>query len=171
MKIGRKILKRIIKKVDPFQSRVGVKGLCHLQLFGPDGKLKTERFVQNIVVNTGLTHIADQMAVSNTDTLMTHMAVGTSGGTPGAGNTDIGTIVGARLVLTGSTPTHSSGVVTYTCTFSAGVSTAALTEAGIFNALTLGTMLCRTVYDVINKLAADSLAITWTLTFTDDGVA
>jgi len=170
MKIGKTIRKMIVRKLDPFRSRVGVKGMCHLELFGPDGKLKTERFVQNIVVNTGLTHIADQMAVVNTDTLMTHMAVGTSGGTPGAGNTDVGTIAGARLVFSGSTPTHSSGVVTYTCTFSAAISTAALTEAGIFNALTLGTMLCRTVFDVINKLAADSLAITWTLTFTDDGV-
>jgi len=170
MKIGKTIRKMIIRKVDPFRSRVGVKGMCHLQLFGPDGKLKTERFVQNIVVNTGLTHIADQMAATSDQTLMTHMSVGTSGGTPGAGNTDLGAIAGSRLGLTGSTPTDSGAVVTYTCTFSAGVSTAALVEAGIFNAVSGGTMLCRTVYDVINKLSADSLAISWTLTFSDDGV-
>jgi hypothetical protein len=46
-------------------------------------------------------------------------------------------------------------------TFGAGQSTGAVTEAGIFNDATAGTMLCRTVFDVINKGALDTLVITW----------
>jgi len=39
-----------------------------------------------------------------------------------------------------------------------------LTEAGIFNASTSGNMLCRTKFDVVNKSATDTLAITWVVT-------
>ena len=42
--------------------------------------------------------------------------------------------------------------------------TGAITEAGIFNASSSGTMLCRTVFSVVNKGASDSMTITWTVT-------
>jgi hypothetical protein len=48
--------------------------------------------------------------------------------------------------------------------FPAGTATGAITEAGIFNAATGGTMLCRTTFPVINKGSADSLAVTWVVT-------
>ena len=48
--------------------------------------------------------------------------------------------------------------------FGAGVGTGALTEAGIFNASSGGTMLCRTEFDVVNKGSADTMTITWTVT-------
>ena len=46
----------------------------------------------------------------------------------------------------------------------AGDATGAVTEAGIFNAATSGTMLCRTTFDVINKGASDTMSVTWTIT-------
>jgi hypothetical protein len=45
-----------------------------------------------------------------------------------------------------------------------GVGTGAISEAGIFNASSGGTMLCRTVFPVVNKQASDTIAITWTIT-------
>jgi hypothetical protein len=39
-----------------------------------------------------------------------------------------------------------------------------VTEAGIFNALTGGDMLCRTVFPVVNKGADDTMSVTWTVT-------
>jgi hypothetical protein len=39
-----------------------------------------------------------------------------------------------------------------------------VTEAGLFSAVSAGTLLCRTVFSVINKGAADTLGITWTVT-------
>jgi hypothetical protein len=54
--------------------------------------------------------------------------------------------------------------VAYVATFPAGTGTGAVTEAGLFNASSAGTLLCRTVFSVINKGAADTLGITWTVT-------
>ena len=42
--------------------------------------------------------------------------------------------------------------------------TGAITEAGIFNASTGGDMFARTKFAVVNKGAADSMTITWTIT-------
>ena len=38
------------------------------------------------------------------------------------------------------------------------------TEAGILNNSSGGSLLCRTVFSVINKGASDSMTITWTIT-------
>ena len=92
---------------------------------------------------------------------MTHMAVGT-GTTPAtAGDTTMET-ESARVALDNTTP--AGGSITYVATYPAGTATAALTEAGIFNDATAGTMLCRTLFSVINKGASDTMTITWTIT-------
>ena len=49
-------------------------------------------------------------------------------------------------------------------TFAAGTGTGAVTEAALLNASSSGTMLCRTVFSVVNKGSADSMTITWTVT-------
>jgi hypothetical protein len=43
---------------------------------------------------------------------------------------------------------------------------AAITEAGVFNAASAGTMYSRATFTAINKGAADTLQITWTYTLT-----
>ena len=62
------------------------------------------------------------------------------------------------------TTTVTANAIAYVCTWAAGDATAALTEAGIFNASSGGDMLCRTVFSVVNKASADSMTITWTVT-------
>lgn len=62
---------------------------------------------------------------------------------------------------TDSLPTTS--IITYAATFGAGTGTGALVEAGIFNAATNGTMLCKTSFDVVNKQANDTVAVSWTI--------
>jgi hypothetical protein len=98
---------------------------------------------------------------TNSPVAMTHMAVGTTSTAPAAGDTALGAEVG-RVAL--ASATSSSNVVTYTATFPAGTGTGALVEAGIFNASSSGTMLCRTTFSVVNKGAADAMSITWTVT-------
>ena len=78
-----------------------------------------------------------------------------------AGNTALGS-ESARTALTSSTVTDNE--IVYVDTFAAGTGTGAITEAGIFNASSGGTMLCRTVFDVVNKGASDAMTITWTVT-------
>lgn len=134
----------------------------HIQLFGPDGELKDERRVHNLVVDTGENHIADQLSASPGGSAMSHMAIGTGSTAAAFGDTALGTEVD-RNALTSRT--DSVNVVTYVGNWAAGDGTnAALREAGIFNAGSGGTMLARAVYANIDKQAADTLAITWTVT-------
>jgi len=124
------------------------------------GNIKDERQVKNLVVTTGVNYIADRMAYA-AESAMSHMAVGTGSTAAAAGDTALGT-ESARVSLDSTTQTNED--VVYVATFGAGTGTAALTEAGILNAASGGTMLCRTVFSTINKGASDSLEITWTIT-------
>jgi len=126
------------------------------------GNVKEDFTVNNLVVDTGLDFIASRMKDA-TATAMSHMEVGTDNTAAASGDTALGAAVSSsRTALTSTTVTDNA--VAYVCTFGAGTGTGALTEAGIFNASSAGDMLCRTVFSVINKGAADSMTITWTIT-------
>jgi hypothetical protein len=125
-----------------------------------DGTIKEQFLVPNLVVTVGKNYIASRMA-SNSATVMNHMAIGTGTATPIAGDTALGTEAG-RVALSSFSATTNA--VTATATFPAGTGTGAITEAGILNGDTTGTLLCRTTFPVVNKAASDSIAITWIIT-------
>jgi hypothetical protein len=141
------------------QETIKAKGELSIKLFGPDGKLKAEQNVPNLVVTTGKTFIAARMV--GTPTAMSHMAIGSGTTDPAVGDTALQTELG-RVALTSSA--SSGAVVTYVASFGAGTGTGAVTEAGILNASSGGTLLCRTEFSVVNKGADDSMSITWTIT-------
>tara|TARA_B110000046_G_C12945019_1_gene377574 strand:- start:697 stop:1119 length:423 start_codon:yes stop_codon:yes gene_type:complete len=114
---------------------------------------------KNLVVTAGKNWVADRM--NDVNTVMTHMAVGTGTTAAAAGNTTLVT-ENDRNALTSTTVTANA--VAYVATWAAGDGTAALTEAGLFDAASAGDMLARTVFSVVNKGAADSMTITWTIT-------
>ncbi len=116
--------------------------------------------IDNLVVTTGKGYVASRMKDA-TATAMSHMAVGTGSTAAAAGDTALGN-ESARAALTSTTV--SGADVVYVGSFGAGVGTAALTEAAILNASSSGTMLCRTVFPVINKSSSDSMVVTWTVT-------
>jgi hypothetical protein len=124
------------------------------------GEIVKEFEVPNLVVSTGKNYIASRMK-DTTATAMTHMAIGTSTSTPAAGDTTLGTETG-RVTL--SNTVVSTNTVTYTATFPAGTGSGAITEAGILNASSSGTLLCRTTFPVVNKQVGDTIAITWVVT-------
>jgi hypothetical protein len=137
-------------------------GELKIVVTAPDGTVKHEQEVKNLVVTTGLGYIASRMK-DTTATAMSHMAIGTGSTAAAAGNTTLGT-ESARVALTSTTVTAAA--VAYVATFPAGTpaSLTAITEAGLFNASSAGTMLCRTVFSVVNKDAGDTMSITWTVT-------
>jgi hypothetical protein len=137
-------------------------GDVSLVLRDETGKVIQSTEIKNLVVTAGLGFIASRMK-DTTATAMSHMAVGTDNTAAALGNTTLGAEVGSSRTSLTST-TVSTNTIQYACTFGAGVGTGALTEAGIFNASSGGTMLCRTVFSAINKAAGDSLTITWTIT-------
>jgi len=139
------------------------KGRLSIVLKDKDGNIKDTREVDNLVVNTGLDYIASRMKDA-TATAMTHMGLGSGSTAAAAGDTDLGSLLGSREALDSTTVTNN--VITYVASFEAGDATGAVTEAGIFNASTAGTMLCRTVFSVVNKQANDSMTVTWAITLT-----
>jgi len=136
-----------------------VTGDVLIQILDKDGQVKDRREVKNLVVASGKTFIAARMV--GTPAVMSHMAVGAGTVAADAANTALGSELG-RVAL--ATATSSGAVVTYTSTFPPGTGTGAVTEAGTFNANSGGTMLCRTVFAVVNKGVDDAMAITWTIT-------
>lgn len=137
-------------------------GMVQIKRIDSTGTVVQEFEVPNLVVTTGKTYIAAKMvATTNSPVSMTHMAIGTGTTSPGASDTALGTQAG-RVALDGGSATANA--ITYTATFPAGTGTGAITEAGIFNASSGGTMLCRTVFPVVNKASGDTIAVTWVVT-------
>ena len=139
-----------------------LRGDVALILRDKDGNIKETRDVKNLIVDTGLNFICDRM--KDDETAMTHMALGSGSTAAAAGDTTLGTQLGSREALDSSTVTNNQ--IVYVASFEAGDATGAVSEAGIFNASTGGTMLCRVVFSVVNKAADDTLSINWTIQLT-----
>lgn len=138
------------------------------------GALKIERInsvgdvvetlqVPNLVVTVGKNFIAQSMikTTTNAPAAMSHMAIGSDQTAAAAANSTLGAELG-RVVM--SAPSVSANAVTYSATFPAGTGTGDIKEAGIFNAASAGTMLCRTTFPIVTKQSGDSIAITWVVT-------
>ncbi len=116
--------------------------------------------VPNLVVTAGKGFVASRMKDASTSA-MSHMAIGTGSTAAAVGNTALGSEAD-RNTLTSTVV--SGATITYVATFGAGEGTGAITEAALLNASSSGTMLCRTVFAVVNKGSQDSMTITWTVT-------
>lgn len=125
------------------------------------GEIIDEQFGWNQVQTAYKTHVADQLSDQG-DSAISHMAIGTGTG-QGVGDNTLATELD-RQALDNATPSHAGAVVTYHRTFAAGEGTGTVTEAGVFNDPSAGTM---GLYDdTLNftKGASSSLELTWTMT-------
>ena len=116
----------------------------------------------NIIVNGGFDFICDAIGNATRPAAMAYIGVGTGATAPAAADAALG----AQSARNAATYAHTAGtkVFTVSATFAAGTATAALTEAGVFNAAAAGTMLDRVTFAVINKGANDTLTVTFTFT-------
>lgn len=145
-----------------------VKGKVSITLLDKNKKVKAKRDIKNLVVNTGLEYITSRM-LGNGPGVMSHMGVGDDPTPQLSGDATLGSQVGARKALQSSTQSGDNNEqIIYVAIFNPGESTGALTEAGIFNALTNGVMLCRTTFPVVNKQADDTIIINWTISLFND---
>lgn len=116
---------------------------------------------ENLVVDGGKDWIAQRMA--DASTVMTHIAVGTNSAAAVGSQTTMGAELARKgMTVSGGTVTDNS--IQYEVTFGVGEAVGALTEAGIFNNVSGGTMLARTVFPVYNKSNDDLFTIRWTIT-------
>ena len=147
------------------EEQFSIRGHVLVELRGPDGELKQREETGNLVVTVGKNQITDRM-IGTATAVPSHMAVGTGAVAPAAGDTTLGAEIATtgRQALTSNT--RSTNVETLVGNWAAGQATnAAITEAGIFNAASAGTMTARATFTAINKGASDTLAITWAITF------
>lgn len=142
-----------------FAEQINVKGAVTIQVFDKSGAVKETREIKNLVVTAGKGFIAARMV--GTPTAMSHMALGATNTAAANADTALGSELG-RVAL--ASAAASGAVVTYTASFPAGTATGAVVEAGILNAPSGGTMLCRTVFSVVNKGADDAMSVTWAIT-------
>jgi len=140
-----------------------LKGRVGIELRDAEGNVKETREIDNLVVDTGLAFITSRMTDAD-DGVMSHMGLGSGTTAAAAGDTDLESLLGSREAL--DSTTDSDNTITYVASFEAGDATGAVTEAGLFNASSAGTMLCRTVFSVVNKQADDTMTVTWTITLT-----
>lgn len=145
------------------QEMVKATGKLNVVITGADGQVKESIFIPNLVVQVGKNYIASRMKDTGTPNQMSHMAIGAGTTAADNGDTALGSELG-RVALSSAGGSVSTNVVTYAATFPPGTGTGAVTEAAILNASSTGTMLCRTVFAVVNKGADDTMTVTWTVT-------
>lgn len=146
------------------KEKLQFKGKVEILVTGKNGELIEQRSIPNLVVDAGLAYIASRM-VEATKGVMSHMALGSGGATVAAGpQTDLIALLGTREAIDSAVIAGDKlEKVEYTCSFEAGDATGAVTEAGIFNALAGGDMLCRTTFPVVNKGPEDTITVIWTI--------
>lgn len=150
------------------QESLKATGKVNIVIRDENGVVKEEINVDNLVVTVGKAFITSRMT-GTASGVMSHMEVGTSSTAADAAQTAlVSAVSGSRTALTTSggtqtTVTTTNDAVQYVCTFPAGTGTGALQEAGVFNASSGGTMLCRTTFATVNKGSSDAMTVTWTV--------
>jgi hypothetical protein len=132
-----------------------------------NGRILTERHGENLVVNAGRKLIRDILTSAGADK-PSHLSVGTGSTAVALGDTALGSEYGGNREAVTPTAGTSDYELELSCTLdndSGG--TVAVTEVGIFNAATAGTMLARFLCQEFDFENGDDLDVTWVLTLGD----
>ncbi len=154
----------VTKKGEGIMESVKLVGEIRLVLKDKHGNLKEDRIIKNTITTVGKAELAGLMLIDISGTAFDYIAIGT--GTPGAtalggeatasgGARRGGANVTGTRVTTTTTNDTAQWVTTFTFTGSL-----ALTEEGIFNAASAGTMLASQSFAALNVANGDTLAIT-----------
>lgn len=120
----------------------------------------------NLVTNAGKAEVANLVGGVSTPVAFTYIAVGTGVTAAAAADTTLGTETAAsglsRAAATNTrvTTTVTNDTAQFLKSFSV-TGTVAVTESGVLNAASAGTLLCRQVFAAINVANGDTLQITW----------
>jgi len=132
-------------------------GRLIIKKFNEKQELIYQTEVENLVVTAGKNFIASRI-VSDSADIMDYMAIGDDATVSALPQTSLGN---QRARVATSTASAVDNNITFTASFGAGVGTGSIQEAGIFNASSSGTMLCRTTFPVITKTSGETIAISW----------
>jgi hypothetical protein len=120
----------------------------------------------NLVTSAGLALVAGRINGSGTPAAATYIAVGTGSTAANAADTALGAEIvdsgveraAATVSLVTTTVTNDTAQMLKSFSVSG---TKAVTESGVLNAASAGTLLCRQVFAAINVASGDTLQITW----------
>lgn len=146
-----------------------------LVLRGPDGTLREQRDYHNTIAQAGMAAVAALLCGEGTVAVFDYIALGTGTGAEDETDTALGTEItqygGARARdadtgVTTITHTNDTAVIDKLFTFSGlpGGGPLAITESGLFNAASTGTMLARKMFAALNVYDGDTLTVTWKIT-------
>lgn len=140
-------------------------GMFTIEILRADGRREVFKS-PNTIVSAGKAGLASRINGSGAAAAFEYLAVGTGATAVSAGDTTLGAeTVGSGLsrvlgtlsrVTTSVTNDTARIATTFTVTGSV-----AITEIGIFNASSAGTMLCRTVFSALNVQNGDSLTVNY----------
>lgn len=141
---------------------IGIMGFVNRR----QGRIVEGRIVKNLITSAGKAGIASRINGSGAEAAFTYLAVGTGTNAAAAGDTALQTELAtsglSRVNATASRVTTSvtNDTAQLQTTFSV-TGTQAVTEAGILNAASTGTLLSRQVFSAINVVNGDSLQLTY----------
>jgi len=138
-------------------------------LRGADGLVKQVEIGHNIITTAGKNDGIERLInATGTPAIFNYVSIGTGSTGELAGNTaletECPTVTRQQDTAATPDPPSSTGQQQLIVTFAAGNCTATVTEMGVFNAPTDGTMLNRKTFGGISKGASDALEITVTFT-------
>jgi len=146
-----------------------LQGLISLKVTDKDGNLKDERLIKNTITNAGLAQIA-LLAGDASAVPFTYLALGTGTTAADAADTALETessasgLARAAATVSRATTTVTNDTLQLLHAFTAAAS-AAITECGMFNASSDGTILGRQVFAAINVVSGDIITITYKVSF------
>ena|ERR1044072_680936 len=165
----------------------GIKGELQIKLTGPDGKVKVEKTVKNLITTVGDQYYAKMgcagVGGNSAPTLANGMKLGTA--TTAVAKSGAGSFIDNTGYISGSNNTFDSVTaavvsgdtgwkITYVASWAAGDATATIEEAAIVtdqatNNTSTGASVCiaRVLTGTIVKGSADTLTLTWVHTFFD----
>ena len=146
------------------RSALGSRGFSESLLFKRNGEIEV-RSKENGISDAGFSFIAHSIgnrSATGATAAMGWIAVGTGVTAFAASQTALVTELNRQAAT--FSHTVNTKVFSFSASYAAGTATGAITEAGVFNASSAGTMLDRVTFSVINKGSDDSLTQTFTFT-------
>lgn len=134
-------------------------GRARIRIKDDSGRVLDEWEEENLVVVDGFT-LAAQLLADESVTAVSHMAAGDSGIAPAQSQSDLQGTEKARTTVTTS---RQDNEVTYTADFSGIGSDISVSEFGLFNDGSAGTMFARFLTTTFTLFASQSMEIDWTI--------
>ena len=138
-------------------------GYVKYTLIDKNGMVKQTYEDHNLVVVVGKSYLAQFLATDpQTGTFMPYVGLGTSSAVPSPSDVNLTSPLPTRIrgTLSSVSNTWNNSV-----SFPATIDTGDITEAGLFSAVTGGTMFSHQVFTVFHKDVSDSFNVNWTVTF------